>query len=147
MNTMQDEIDAMLLDLTLECARPSWRFRLLFGAQERQLIGFAINTFVAALRTVIDNVRTGSYESTGQAVDKAEKLLAERQEQAMASEVLSGCAVHAAIQQQRIDNDLHYLRAIRIRLVALYESTKAPNVREQISDEVDWVNSQLGDQE
>jgi hypothetical protein len=46
MNTMQDEIDAMLLDLTLECARPSWRFRLLFGAQERQLIGFAINTFM-----------------------------------------------------------------------------------------------------
>ncbi len=42
----QDEIDAMLFSLTLECARPSLRFRLLFGAQERQLLGFAINTFM-----------------------------------------------------------------------------------------------------
>jgi hypothetical protein len=31
----------------------------------------------AAMRTVIDNVRTGSYESTGQAIDDAEKLLPE----------------------------------------------------------------------
>jgi hypothetical protein len=100
-----------------------------------------------ALRSVIDNVQSGSYESTGQAIDKAEKLLAETQESIVANEVLSGCAVYAAIQQQRIDNDLHYLRAIRSRLVALYELTKAPNVREQISDEVDWINSQLGDQE
>lgn len=44
-NVDQDEIDARLLDLTLECARPSWRFRLLFSAHERQLLGFAINTF------------------------------------------------------------------------------------------------------
>lgn len=29
----------------------------------------------SALRTLIDNVRTGSYESTGQAIDEAEKLL------------------------------------------------------------------------
>lgn len=41
-----DEIDAMLLHLTLECARPSWRFRFLFRARERQLLGFAINTFM-----------------------------------------------------------------------------------------------------
>jgi hypothetical protein len=49
MNTMmpdQDEIDAMLFSLTLECARPSWRFRFLFGARERQLLGFAINSFM-----------------------------------------------------------------------------------------------------
>jgi hypothetical protein len=42
----RDEIDARLFSLTLECARPSWRFRLLFGARERQLLGFAINTFM-----------------------------------------------------------------------------------------------------
>ena len=36
----------MLFNLTLECARPSWRFRLLFSARERQLLGFAINTFM-----------------------------------------------------------------------------------------------------
>jgi hypothetical protein len=42
----QDEIHAMLFSLTLECARPSWRFRALFSAQERQLLGFAINTFM-----------------------------------------------------------------------------------------------------
>lgn len=46
MNIDQDETDAMLLHLTMECARPSWRFRLLFGARERQLLGFAINTFM-----------------------------------------------------------------------------------------------------
>lgn len=43
----QNETDAMLLHLTLECARPSWRFRLLFGAKERQLLGFAVNTFMS----------------------------------------------------------------------------------------------------
>jgi hypothetical protein len=42
----RDETDMMLFSLTLECARPSWRFRLLFGARERQLLGFAINTFM-----------------------------------------------------------------------------------------------------
>lgn len=46
MSTGQNEIDAMLLDLTLECARPSWRFRLLFSTRERQMLGFAINTFM-----------------------------------------------------------------------------------------------------
>lgn len=46
MSTEQEEIDATLLDLTLECARPSWRFRFLFGTRERQLLGFAINTFM-----------------------------------------------------------------------------------------------------
>ena len=46
MSIEQDEIDAMLFSLTLECARPSWRFRMLFSAQERQMIGFAINTFM-----------------------------------------------------------------------------------------------------
>lgn len=42
----QDETDAMLFDLSLECARPSWRFRFLFGARERQLLGYAVNTFM-----------------------------------------------------------------------------------------------------
>lgn len=42
----RDETDTMLFDLVLECARPSWRFRLLFNASERRLLGFAINTFM-----------------------------------------------------------------------------------------------------
>lgn len=46
MNNDQDETHAMLFSLTLECARPSWRFRFLFNARERQLLGFAINTFM-----------------------------------------------------------------------------------------------------
>ena len=51
MSTQQEEIDAMLLDLTLKCARPSWKFRLLFNARERQLLGFAINTFMGQRQT------------------------------------------------------------------------------------------------
>ena len=42
----RDETDTMLFNLVLECARPSWRFRLMFNARERQLLGFAINTFM-----------------------------------------------------------------------------------------------------
>jgi hypothetical protein len=42
----RDETDEILFSLTLECARPSWRFRLLFGARERQLLGFAVNTLM-----------------------------------------------------------------------------------------------------
>jgi len=42
----RDETDTMLFNLVLECARPSWRVRLMFNARERQLLGFAINTFM-----------------------------------------------------------------------------------------------------
>jgi len=42
----RDETDTMLFNLVLECARPSWRFRVMFNARERQLLGFAINTFM-----------------------------------------------------------------------------------------------------
>lgn len=42
----QDEIDAMLFRMSLDCARPTWRFRLLFGKRERQTLGYAINTFI-----------------------------------------------------------------------------------------------------
>jgi len=60
---------------------------------------------------------------------------------------LSGCAVRAAIQQEQphplSDDDRHYLAAIKVRLERLYELTEEPNVREQISDEVDWVNGKL----
>jgi hypothetical protein len=94
------------------------------------------------LRAVIDNVRSGSYESTGQVLDEAEKLLAE--EEAMANEVLSGCAVRAAAQLQRIETERHYLAAIKIRLEVLYKKTRSPTVREQLSDEVDWIDEQLG---
>lgn len=40
----QNEFDRMLFDMLLECARPSWRFRLTFGKQERNLLQAAINT-------------------------------------------------------------------------------------------------------
>lgn len=67
------------------------------------------------------------------------------------AQVLSGCAVRAAIQQEQqpliCDDDRHYLAAIKFRLLALYELTEAPNVREQISDELDWVNEKLGEQD
>lgn len=42
----QDETHAMLFRMSLECARPSWRFRLLFGARERKLMEYSINTFM-----------------------------------------------------------------------------------------------------
>lgn len=64
-------------------------------------------------------------------------------------QVLSGCAVRATIQQEQklSDEDAHYLGAIKVRLLTLYELTEQPNIREQISDEVDWVNEKLGIQE
>jgi hypothetical protein len=51
--------------------------------------------------------------------------------------------VHAVIDGE----DAHYLGAIKIRLERLYELTEEPNIREQISDEIDWVNERLGIQE
>lgn len=64
------------------------------------------------------------------------------------SQALSGCAVRAAIQQEQSrplsDSDRHYLGAIKHRLKILYELIEdSPNIREQISDEVDWVNDKL----
>lgn len=63
------------------------------------------------------------------------------------SEVLSGCAVRAAAQIEKTSNDDHYLKCIKLRLGTLYELTEAPNLREQISDEIGWVNEKLGTQE
>lgn len=40
----QEEIDRMLFAMQLECARPSLRFRLMFSAQERSLLGAAFST-------------------------------------------------------------------------------------------------------
>lgn len=62
-------------------------------------------------------------------------------------ETLSGCAVRAAIQMEKADDDAHYLGAIKLRLQTLYELTEAPNLREQISDEISWVDEKLGTQE
>ena len=61
------------------------------------------------------------------------------------AEVLSGCAVRAAIQAEKNGpgNDAHYLRAIKLRLETLYLHTKEPNILEQISDEVDWLDAKL----
>jgi hypothetical protein len=47
----QDEIHATLFSLCLECARPSWRFQLLFNAEERKLLGYGINTFMSQRQT------------------------------------------------------------------------------------------------
>lgn len=63
------------------------------------------------------------------------------------AEVLSGCAVRAAIQMEKAGNDEHYLKCIKLRLATLYELTEAPNLREQISDEIGWVDEKLGTQE
>ncbi len=38
----------------------------------------------------------------------------------------------------------HYLGAILIRLKAFYELTEAPNIREQVSDEIGWLEEKLG---
>lgn len=63
------------------------------------------------------------------------------------AEALSGCAVRAAIQMEKASDDEHYLKCIKLRLEALYDLTPAPNLREQISDEIAWVNEKLGTQE
>lgn len=68
------------------------------------------------------------------------------------AQALSGCAVRAAIQQDQpyplSDRDRHYLHAIKHRLIMLYELNEDnPNILEQISDEVDWVNEKLGTQD
>lgn len=39
----------------------------------------------------------------------------------------------------------HYLSAIRLRLERLYDaSADNPRLREQLSDEVDWIDAQIG---
>lgn len=63
------------------------------------------------------------------------------------SQVLSGCAVRAVIQQEQrelLAEERHYLGAILVRLNALYELTEAPNIREQLSDEIGWLEERLG---
>lgn len=62
------------------------------------------------------------------------------------AEVLSGCAVRAVLQQERqiSDEERHYLSAILVRLNAYYEMTEAPNIREQVSDEISWLEDRLG---
>ena len=60
------------------------------------------------------------------------------------SKVLSACAVRAAIQQETADNERHYLGAILVRLKAYYEIVEEPNIREQVSDEIDFLEELLG---
>jgi len=55
------------------------------------------------------------------------------------AEVLSGCAV-----RERAGADEHYLKCIKLRLERLYDLTVAPNIREQLSDEISWVEEKLG---
>ncbi len=60
------------------------------------------------------------------------------------SQTLSGCAVRAAIQQETYDTTRHYLVAIKTRLQQLYdEHPDDAKLREQLSDEVDWLDEQL----
>lgn len=61
----------------------------------------------------------------------------------MPNEALSGCAVRAEKQVADANNDAHYFRMIKHRLTMLYELTDAPNMKEQISDEIDWVDEKL----
>jgi hypothetical protein len=49
-STDQEEIDAMLFKLAVECTRPSWRFRAMFSERERQMIHFSVNTMMATRR-------------------------------------------------------------------------------------------------
>lgn len=37
----------------------------------------------------------------------------------------------------------HYLSAIRKRLMAYYELVESPNIREQVSDEIDWLDEHI----
>lgn len=60
------------------------------------------------------------------------------------AQVLSGCAVRAVIQQELPAEEKHYLGAILVRLKTLYELTEEPNIREQISDEIGWLEEKLG---
>lgn len=59
-------------------------------------------------------------------------------------QVLSGCAVRAAIQQELPAEEKHYLGAILVRLNAYYDLVEEPNVREQIQDEIGWLEERLG---
>lgn len=60
------------------------------------------------------------------------------------AQALSGCAVRATIQQEPADEERHYLGTILVRLNALYELTEVPNIREQLSDEIGWLEDRLG---
>lgn len=64
------------------------------------------------------------------------------------SQVLSGCAVRAVIQQESAklpDVDRHYLVAIKGSLEQLYEEHPDDSrLREKISDEVSWLEEKLG---
>ena len=60
------------------------------------------------------------------------------------SQALSGCAVRAAAQIERSEEERHYLGAILVRLRAYYELVEAPNIREQVSDEIGWLEERLG---
>lgn len=63
------------------------------------------------------------------------------------SQVLSGCAVRAVIQQEQsklTEEERHYLNCIKTRLVSLYDGTTAPNIREQMQDEIGWLEERLG---
>jgi hypothetical protein len=53
-------------------------------------------------------------------------------------------ATPARPQPVRSDNDMHYLAAIRLRLERLYEEhPESAILREQISDEVDWIDAAI----
>jgi hypothetical protein len=105
-------------------------------------------TFLNAAASYFENRPTGGEDqahwSNVYNAENCRKIAAMLEKGNDVAEVLSGCAVRAAIQQEGQNNDAHYLGAIKVRLLALYDLTEAPNVREQISDELDWVNEKLG---
>lgn len=56
--------------------------------------------------------------------------------------VLSGCGVRAVLQLEA--EEKHYLGSILFRLKGLYETEERSNIREQLSDEIGWLEARLG---
>lgn len=50
------------------------------------------------------------------------------------------------VRRERLlsDEERHYLGSILVRLNSLYEITEAPNIREQLQDEIGWLEEKLG---
>lgn len=73
------------------------------------------------------------------------RALALADERAKENVALRAALAAPASEGVRESDEEHYLKCIKLRLETLYELTEAPNLREQISDEIDWVNEKLGD--
>lgn len=101
-----------------------------------------------------DESRHGSEEmranqaNGGLSSDDFKNMLDEHESALLADVALHQPAVQSpavAAQEVTGNNDLHFLAAIKVRLSQLYvEHPHDCRLREQISDEVDWIDEQLG---